>query len=275
LCDIPMLGRLIRTELNEIRQSNRLVRNVSRLRARKRRCRPDATESEIDMTRKQIFITGASGFIGHALASELLARGHAVSALTRPGSESKVPTGCRIVHGDALDSSSYAVQVSPAGTFVHLVGVGHPSPSKGAEFRSVDLQSVRQAVPAAAQADVGHFVYLSVARPAPIMREYQIVRAEGERLITQAGLNATFVRPWYVLGPGRRWPMALIPMYAVARLFPATRDGAIRLALVTRDQIVRSMVWAIENPAEGVRALEPPDIRRGGQIELALSHHAA
>jgi len=227
------------------------------------------------MTAKQIFITGATGFIGSALAVELLRRGHPVSALTRPGSESKLPQGCGIVHGDALDGRSYLSRISPADTFVHLVGVSHPSPSKGAEFRAIDLQSIRQAVSAAVQAGVHHFVYLSVARPAPIMREYQEVRSEGESLITQAGLNATFIRPWYVLGPGRRWPVALIPMYAVARLFPPTREGAIRLALVTREQMVRTLVWAIENPAKGIRALEPQDIRRGGQVESALRHRAA
>jgi uncharacterized protein YbjT (DUF2867 family) len=153
--------------------------------------------------------------------------------------------------------------------------VSHPSPSKGAEFRSIDLQSIRQAVPAAAQSGIRHFVYLSVARPAPIMREYQSVRAEGENLITQTGLNATFIRPWYVLGPGRRWPLALVPLYALARLLPPTREGALRLALVTRDQMVRSLVWAVENPADGIRLLEPQDIRRGGQVEGTLSHRAA
>jgi uncharacterized protein YbjT (DUF2867 family) len=227
------------------------------------------------MMPKQIFLTGASGFIGYALATELLSRGHEVRALSRPGSESKVPTGCRIVHGDALDHRSYVSHISPAETFVHLVGVAHPSPSKAAEFRSIDLESIRQAVAVAGQAGIRHFVYLSVARPAPLMLGYQAVRAEGENLITQAGLNATFVRPWYVLGPGRRWPLALIPLYAIARLFPATREGAIRLALVTRDQMVRSIVWAIENPAQGIRVLEPPDIRRGRYPELAMSNYTA
>lgn len=222
------------------------------------------------MTPPRIFLTGGTGFIGSAIATELLRRGHQVRALARPGSEGRLPAGCEVVHGDALDSSSYASQVRAADTFVHLVGVAHPSPSKGAEFRAVDLQSIRQAVSAAVQAGVRHFVYLSVARPAPIMREYQAVRAEGETLIMEAGLNATFVRPWYVLGPGRRWPLLLVPMYAIARLIPATRDGAVRLALVTLDQIVQSLAWAVENPADGVCILEPPDIRRGGNSNLVI-----
>ena len=227
------------------------------------------------MSSTRIFITGATGFIGSALTAELLRRGHDVCVLTRPGSESRLPQGCRVVHGDALNASSYASQVAPAETFVHLVGVSHPSPSKGAEFRSIDLDSIRQAVAAASHAGIRHFVYLSVARPAPIMREYQAIRAKGENLITQAGLSATFIRPWYVLGPGRRWPLALVPFYGIARILPLTRDGALRLALVTRGQMVRSLAWAIEHPAEGIRALEPQDIRRGELLDNDRSHRAA
>ena len=133
-------------------------------------------------------------------------------------------------------------------TFVHLVGVAHPNPKKAAEFHSIDLQSCLQAVQAAKSAGVRQFVYLSVARPAPLMLEYQAVRAQGEQLIIQSGLAATFVRPWYVLGPGHRWPTALVPLYALARLYPGTRAGAERLALVTWPQMVRTLVWSVENP---------------------------
>ena len=55
---------------------------------------------------------------------------------------------------------------------MHLVGVSHPSPAKAAEFRSIDLASAKQSVSAARTAAVHHFIYVSVAHPAPIMREY-------------------------------------------------------------------------------------------------------
>lgn len=227
------------------------------------------------MTERRVFLTGGTGFIGSVLAAELMRRGHQVFALVRSGSEAKLPSGCEAVTGDALQADTYASRIGPCDTFVHLVGVAHPSPSKAAEFRSIDLQSIREAVRAASQAGVRHFVYLSVARPAPIMREYQAVRAEGERLIEAAFPSATFVRPWYVLGPGRRWPLALSPMYALARLIPATREGAERLALVTREQMVETLAWAVENPAYGIRALEPKDIRRGGRPALSNRAHVA
>jgi uncharacterized protein YbjT (DUF2867 family) len=210
-----------------------------------------------------VFLTGGTGFMGSSLARELLRRGHRVRALVRAGSESKLAAGCEAVRGDALKAESYASQVAPADTFVHLVGVAHPNPRKAAEFRAIDLKSCQEAVHAAVEAGVRHFVYLSVARPAPIMQEYQAARAEGERLVTESGMKATFVRPWYVLGPGRRWPYALVPLYALARLFPGTRDGAERLALVTLQQITQALAWAVENPPKRIQTFEPPQMRAG------------
>jgi uncharacterized protein YbjT (DUF2867 family) len=156
-----------------------------------------------------------------------------------------------------------------------LVGVTHPNPRKAAEFRAIDLKSCQEAVQAAVEAGVRHLVYLSVARPAPIMLEYQAARADGERLIRESGMAATFVRPWYVLGPGRRWPYALIPLYAIARLFPATRDGAQRLALVTLQQITAALAWAVENPAEQIQTIEPPQMRSGFTTYAPLEAKAA
>ena len=47
------------------------------------------------MSPREIFLTGATGFLGSSLAAELLRRGHRVRALVRPGSESRVPAGMR------------------------------------------------------------------------------------------------------------------------------------------------------------------------------------
>lgn len=217
----------------------------------------------MDSQSRDVFVTGATGFMGTRLAAELLRRGHRVRALARSGSESKVPAGCEVVHGDALRAETYAARVAPADTFVHLIGVPHPNPRKAAEFREIDLKSCQEAVRAACDAGIRHFVYLSVARPAPLMEEYQAVRAEGETLIRESGMRATFVRPWYVLGPGRRWPLILAPMYALARLVPATRDGAERLGLVTVEQMTQILASAVESPPAEIRIIEPPQIRRG------------
>jgi uncharacterized protein YbjT (DUF2867 family) len=193
-----------------------------------------------------------------------LQRGHAVRALVRPGSGGELPPAVTRVVGNALDAVTYCDQVAPADTLVHLVGTSRPSPAKAAEFRRVDLVSVEAALAAALHAGIRHFVYLSVAQPAPIMRAYVEVRREGEGLIRASGLVATFLRPWYVLGPGHRWPWLLVPMYAVLSVVPSTNEGARRLGLVTRKQMVAALVRAVEEPPEWVRVVEVPEIRSGG-----------
>lgn len=208
-----------------------------------------------------VFIAGGTGYIGTRLISELSHRGHLVRALVRPGSERKLPTAAQAITGDALHGLSYASQVPPSDTFVHLVGVSHPSPAKAQEFLRVDLASVEAAVPAAVVAGVRHFVYLSIAHPAPIMRAYVAARMRAEEIIRSSGLPATILRPWYVLGPGHRWPYAFIPAYWLFRLIPATRAGANRLGLVNWRQMVSALVHAVETPSDGFRVIDVPAIR--------------
>jgi uncharacterized protein YbjT (DUF2867 family) len=93
------------------------------------------------------------------------------------------------------------------------------------------------------------------------MKAYIQVRAECEQLIHKSGMTATILRPWYVLGPGHRWPYCLLPIYKLLELLPNTREGARRLGLVTREQMVHAIMYAVENPAQGVRIVEVPEIR--------------
>jgi len=210
-----------------------------------------------------VFVTGGTGYLGRRLIPRLLARGHRVRALARPGAEGRLPSGCDVRTGNALEAATFAEAVAPADTFVQLVGTPHPSPAKAKEFVAVDLASIRASASAAAGAAVRHFVYVSVAHPAPVMRAYVAARVEGEALLAASGLRATVLRPWYVLGPGHRWACALLPLYWIADRVPATRDTSRRLGLVTLAQMVASLVYAVEHPSESTRVVEVPDIRRG------------
>jgi uncharacterized protein YbjT (DUF2867 family) len=219
-----------------------------------------------------VFVTGATGYMGRALIPVLLARAHSVRALARPGSEQKLPAGVVPVAGDALDATSFQDRIAPADTLIHLVGTPHPAPWKGQQFRAVDLVSVRAAVAGATHARTAHFIYISVAHPAPVMADYIAVRKEGESLVRAACMTATIVRPWYVLGPGHYWPFALAPIYGVLERIKATRESALRLGLVTLDEMVRTLVHAVEHPPTDVRVVDVPEISRAPRLETL---HAA
>ena len=209
-----------------------------------------------------VFVTGGTGYLGKRLIPALAKRGHAVRALVRPGSEGKLPAGCSPVVGNALDATSYAENVRPSDTLVQLVGTPKPNPRKAQEFRDVDLKSGLAAVSAAKQSGVRHLVYVSVAHPAPMMHAYIQPRVEVEEAIGQNGLNATILRPWYVLGPGHYWPYLILPGYWIMGFFPGKREAVQRLGLVNLRQMVAALVHAVENPAQGIKVMEVPEIRQ-------------
>ncbi len=223
-----------------------------------------------------VFIAGGTGYIGTSLIPILIERGHRVRVLARPVSKAKLPAECEVVSGNALEANSYRKLIRPADTFVQLVGAPHPSPAKGAQFRAIDLVSAREAINVCAELGMQHFIYLSVAHPAPMMKDYIAVRSECEQMIQERHLNATILRPWYVLGPGHRWPYALLPFYKLCEWLPFTRPGALRLGLVTLDQLVLALVEAVESPAQGIRIVSVPEIRSAGlNLSRAVTRETA
>jgi uncharacterized protein YbjT (DUF2867 family) len=210
---------------------------------------------------KQVVIVGGTGYLGRPLIEKLCAAGLGVSAVARPQSVSKVPSGCAVIDGNALDSQTYQDRLPAGAIFVHLVGVPHPAPWKVAEFRAVDLVALEQSIMAAKRVEAAHFIFVSVAHPAPVMKAFIQVRMECEELLRASRLPATILRPWYILGPGHYWPYVLIPVYEVLEAIPGTRESAVRLGLVTRSQMVNALAAAVESEPDGVRVLETAEIR--------------
>ena len=205
--------------------------------------------------------------MGQRLIPALVTRGHRVRALARAESSRRVPKGATVVLGDALVADTFVDALRVGDTLVHLIGTPHPSPSKAAEFKAVDLASIHASVEASRRSGVAHLVYVSVAQPAPVMRAYVAARAAGEAVIAESGVPATILRPWYVVGPGHRWATALAPIYFLAELLPPTREGARRLGLVTLGEMIRALVAAVESqPQPGPRVIDVPEIRRLGRV---------
>ena len=217
-----------------------------------------------------MFVSGGTGYMGRGLVDRLVAQGHRVRMLVRPGSERKAAQGAEVIAGNALDSASFRAKVAGCDTLVHLVGVAHPAPWKERAFRAIDLASARASAQAAAAAGVSHFVYVSVAHPAPAMQAYIRVRRECEGILEDAGLTATILRPWYVLGPGHRWPVIFKPVYTLFERIQSKREAALRLGLVTLEQMVAALAWAVENPPAQTRILDVAAIRstRNGAEKL-------
>ncbi|MGW5474411.1 NAD(P)H-binding protein [Streptomyces chartreusis] len=72
---------------------------------------------------QKILVTGATGTVGRQVVTELLARGHAVRALTRDPAKADFPAGVEVVRGDLTDPDSLVPALEGV-TGVHLITFG-------------------------------------------------------------------------------------------------------------------------------------------------------
>jgi len=195
-----------------------------------------------------VFITGGTGYMGKRLVKILLNEGFEVTALVRGQSVDKLPAGGAPIIANPFDASTYVNSVPPGSIFIHLLGVSHPGPKKKTLFFSVDLASLKQSVIAAKQSGARHFIYVSVAQfPTKIMGDYQEARRQGEQAVIASGIPSTFIRPWYVVGPGHYWPLLFNPVFKLLEVIPRTSVQARSLALVSLKQMLRTLKNATLN----------------------------
>ena len=162
----------------------------------------------------RVLVTGASGFVGHAVCRELLARKHDVLALVRrPGSE---PEGTRAVVGDltAPEHLADSLLKHKPECVVHLAAeiASQRDPEK---INAVNVEGTRRLIEAAEAARVKRFVFASTVvtgeangrvlredEPLPVETEYGRSKQEGERLVRESDMHGVVVRPGHVYGPG-------------------------------------------------------------------------
>ena len=165
-----------------------------------------------------VLVTGASGFLGQAVAAGLIDAGHKVRTLQRRPSG---VAGAVDVLGSITDADAVARAVDGAEGVVHLAAKVSLA-GDAREFRAVNVEGTRTVLDAAERAGVSRFVQVSSpsvahagsalagvgAEPASPRRargEYARTKAEAELLALArdgAGMHVVAVRPHIVWGPG-------------------------------------------------------------------------
>ena len=173
----------------------------------------------------RVFVTGASGFIGGALAARLLERGDEVVGLARSDEAAAVIArrGAEVARGDLLDEDSLAAGMEGCALAYHVAAVNTHCPSDAAMLLRVNVEGTENAVRAAARAGVPRMVFTSsaasVGEPAgTVGREdtahrgwylsvYDRSKHLGEQAAFRAaqrlGVELVAVNPSSVQGPGR------------------------------------------------------------------------
>ncbi len=210
-----------------------------------------------------VLVTGGTGFVGATTLRALLAAGHTVSALVRPGSERKLPSHvrCRAIAGDPLNVDDVVRAITGCDAVVHMVGIRREQIRRtGLDYRDVDVASVGVMVRAMQAMGVRRLLLLSAG--AIGKSRYVRCKAEAERIALDAGLDVSIWRPSFILGPGQQWPILMEPIIALLGLIPGhVGDTASRARAVRLEQLAASMVWALDHPESIGTILDVPRIR--------------
>ena len=223
-----------------------------------------------------VLLTGASGFIGSAVARALVEEGFSVRALVRPESrrDHLAALGIEIVEGriDAADSVTAAL--ASCRYLVHVAADYRLWARDQREIFAANVEGTRAVMQAARNAGVERVVYTSsvaTVEPRPdgspaderaFMAEtaasgaYQRSKIMAERLVREmvsAGLPAVIVNPATVIGPGdaRPTPTGKIIIAAATGRIPAFVDTGLNLVHV--DDVARGHVAALRRGRIGER----------------------
>jgi NADH dehydrogenase len=207
----------------------------------------------------RVLVTGASGFVGNWVVAELLARGHEVRALVRPGSEKKLKDRDRVevVPGDVLDEAAVTRAVMGEDAVVHLVGIIREFPRRGISFERLHVEATHKVVDAARTAKVKRYLQMSAlgARPAPA-DAYHTSNFRADEYVRASGLTYTIFRPSVIYGPGDQSLNLFVRQIKAHRLFPVIGDGLYRMQPVAVWTVAQAMALALELPHTQNRVYE-------------------
>ncbi len=221
------------------------------------------------------FVTGATGFVGGAVARQLVADGHTVVALARRPDRAKDLTqlGIEVVAGDVTDASSILKPMKGADGVFHIAGWYKIGLRDRAEGAAINIDGTRNVLNAMKQLGIAKGVYTSTlavngdthgvlvdesySTPGgPWLTEYDRTKWAAHHQVAEPmirdGLPLVIVMPGAVYGPND--PSTLgdtLRMYVKRRLPLAPRGTAFCWSYI--DDIARAHILAMERGKIGER----------------------
>jgi nucleoside-diphosphate-sugar epimerase len=211
----------------------------------------------------RVFITGANGFIGRAVAERFRAAGAAVV-----GVDFVTDRASGVVAGDVRVGGPWQAAVAGAHLVVHTAAIVSNAYDLQESWR-VNVLGTRNAIEAAAAGRVGRFVHISSVRAfsdlgfpdgvderhpvRPDGNPYVDTKIASEQVVLQAHaageVECTIVRPGDVYGPGSR-PWTVLPLeFIKARRFLLPAMGRGVFSPVYLDDLVTGLTVAAQHPA--------------------------
>lgn len=200
----------------------------------------------------KVFVTGATGFVGHEVLHQLLAAGHSVRALVRPGSEKKLlqEDQVKIHHGDACDPETLDGALDDCDAIIHLVGIIREFPGKEITFQKLHVDATRNMLTAAQGQGVKRFLQMSAnGTRENAVTPYHQTKWQAEQAVRASALDWTIFRPSLIYGAGGEFVGMISDLIRKLPAVPVIGDGQYRMSPVAVEDVAAGFVRALQTPA--------------------------
>lgn len=195
-------------------------------------------------------LSGASGFIGHALAAAFARRGHSLVLLARdPGALARRWPGHTVLAADFsrdLDVDAWAGRLAGVDVVVNAVGILREH--GGQTFEAVHVHAPLALFEACVAARVSRVIQVSaLGADAAAVSGYHRSKHRADLALAALPLRSTSVRPSLVFAPegaSARW----FSLLASLPLIPLPGRGRQCLQPIHRDDLVEAIVAVAESP---------------------------
>ncbi|MBV8300306.1 MAG: NAD-dependent epimerase/dehydratase family protein [Candidatus Dormibacteraeota bacterium] len=210
----------------------------------------------MDRAGAEVFLTGATGFVGGHVLDALLRRGYRVRALVRGRGRLAERPGLTVVRGDLGDPGSLVASLRGCTALVHTAAVYSFAPPDGDVIRRVNLAGTTGILVAARLAGVGRAVVTSSsaavgpARDTPADERswaephggesaYHRSKVDSERAALAARVPVVTILPTAPVGPGdhRPTPTGRIVIDVMRGAMPGFLSGGMNVV------DVRDVAW--------------------------------
>ena len=211
-----------------------------------------------------IALTGATGFIGQFLLSELPRRGYRIRVLLRRPSDMQVQ-GSSAVIGDLSRPQNMGAALRDVDAVVHSAGLsGEMTGIPEDDYRSLNTDATVNLANAARKAGVKRFVFLSSIRAqcgpwAPeVLTEateprptdaYGRSKLAAEQALAELDIDWVALRLVLVYGPGVKGNFALLLRAARTRAPLPVKDFINRRSLISIDNFISALDFVLATPA--------------------------
>lgn len=197
----------------------------------------------------KITVTGASGFVGHAVQRELRKAFYPLHCVLRPSSDPQVSVrlGGKIFRGDVTDRNSIRVAFS-SGTeaCVHLVGLIEEE--RAGDFRRIHVEGTNNVVELCHDFGIKKLVHMSaVGSRAHARSTYHKTKHEAEELVRKSGIPYTILRPSIVFGEGSEFLGTLEMLARMPGITPVIGDGRGKMQPVYAGDLARIVRVCLED----------------------------